>query len=235
MLGPSSDVLISREILLLLSFQLDHLKSKASLTALNKKTGGIRPIAVGCVWRRLSAKVVVHRITPQLRDLFSPHQLGVGVKGGAEAGAHAARRYWTSFHSSPRAFLKLDFRNAFNEVYRDNVLRQVVTHLPQYYKFVSSAYANPSHLYFNNRRILSQRGVQQEDPLGPALFALAIHPIVTSIITEFNILYLDDGTIADSPATVLTAYQNIMRLSSEVGLTLNEAKCKVGVVGGGEE
>src|SRR5437016_5254103 len=146
----------------------------ASLTALNKKTGGIRPIAVGCVWRRLAAKVVVHRITPQLTELFFPHQLGVGVKGGAEAGAHAARRFWSSYYPSPRAFLKLDFRNAFNEVYRDSVLGQVATHLPQYYKFVSSAYSNPSHLYFCNKLVLSQGGVQQGDPLGPALLALAI-------------------------------------------------------------
>lgn len=63
----------------------------ASLTALKKKTGGIRPIAVGNTWRRLAAKVVVARITPQLIQQFSPHQLGVGIKGGAEIGAHAAR------------------------------------------------------------------------------------------------------------------------------------------------
>lgn len=71
----------------------------ASLTALKKKSGGIRPIAVGNTWRRLAAKVVVARITPQLIDHFSPHQLGVGVKGGAEIGAHTARVYYNHPHS----------------------------------------------------------------------------------------------------------------------------------------
>ena len=53
----------------------------ASLTPLKKKSGGIRPIAVGCVWRRLSAKIVLRRISPDLVDYLKPHQLGVGVKG----------------------------------------------------------------------------------------------------------------------------------------------------------
>jgi hypothetical protein len=71
----------------------------ASLTALKKKTGGIRPIAVGNTWRRLAAKIILSRMTPDLVSYFSPHQLGVGVKGGAEAGAHAARAYWN--HTTP--------------------------------------------------------------------------------------------------------------------------------------
>lgn len=62
----------------------------ASLTALKKKSGGIRPIAVGNSWRRLAAKVVLSRITPQLINHFSPHQLGVGIKNGAEIGAHSS-------------------------------------------------------------------------------------------------------------------------------------------------
>ena len=29
----------------------------ANLPAITKKTGGVRPMAVGCIWRRLAAKV----------------------------------------------------------------------------------------------------------------------------------------------------------------------------------
>jgi len=52
----------------------------ASLTALKKKSGGIRPIAVGNVWRRLAGKVLVSRIIPKLIPFLSPHQLGAGVE-----------------------------------------------------------------------------------------------------------------------------------------------------------
>jgi len=45
----------------------------ASLTALRKKCGGIRPVAVGNTWRRLAAKIVCARVTPSLSGRFSPH------------------------------------------------------------------------------------------------------------------------------------------------------------------
>ena len=53
-----------------------------SLTALTKKTGGIRPIAVGYYWRRLAAKCANTYASAKLVDYFNPIQLGVGVRGG---------------------------------------------------------------------------------------------------------------------------------------------------------
>jgi len=73
----------------------------ASLTALRKKCGGPRPVAVGNTWRRLAAKIVCARVTPALSERFTPHQLGVGARGGAEAGAHAAQTYFTAPHHTP--------------------------------------------------------------------------------------------------------------------------------------
>jgi len=176
-------------------------------------------------------KLVVARVTPDLEKMFSPHQLGVGVRGGAEAGAHAARRYWAAVHESPKAFLKVDFRNAFNELYRDKMLEEVAAHLPTYFHFISAAYSSASNLFFRDQLILSQRGVQQGDPLGPALFALTLHPIVSSITNELNIWYLDDGTVAGDPETVLQSFHVIREKGSEIGLFLNEDKCEVSVLG----
>ena len=63
----------------------------ASLTALTKKEGGIRPIAVGCTLRRLAAKLVDFRTRDKMEAPLAPSQLGYGVRGGAEAAVHAAR------------------------------------------------------------------------------------------------------------------------------------------------
>ena len=54
----------------------------SNLTALRKKDGGIRPIAVGNVFRRLASKIAAKRVIPELRRLLPPVQLGVGVSGG---------------------------------------------------------------------------------------------------------------------------------------------------------
>ena len=55
----------------------------ANVTALRKKDGGIRPIAVGNVFRRLASKIAAKRVIPELRRQIPPFQLGVGVSGGS--------------------------------------------------------------------------------------------------------------------------------------------------------
>eukprot|EP00973_Karenia_brevis_P018974 2601049-Karenia_brevis.AAC.1 len=63
----------------------------APRTALKKEDGGIRPIAVGETLRRLVGKAFMAHDVVQLRlHKFVPHQLGVGVPGGAEAIVRAA-------------------------------------------------------------------------------------------------------------------------------------------------
>ena len=63
------------------------------LLALNKKSGGIRPIAIGFTLRRLASKCANSFGTSQLRSCFYPHQLGIGTAGGFEAAVHSVRRY----------------------------------------------------------------------------------------------------------------------------------------------
>ena len=208
----------------------------ASLTALKKQCGGIPPIAMGSVWHRLTSKILVHRITPSLSAYLSPHQVGVGVRNGAEAGAHAARIYFNANHSSPKAFLKLDFRNAFNEIRGDSILTQVKTQLPTLFPYVPQSYLLPSNLYFGSCYISSECGVHQGDPLGPALFALTVHPIVLQLETELNVWYLDDCTIGDDPMKVVEAFRFLSAKCEEIGLQLNTSKSEVTVIGGdGEE
>ena len=98
----------------------------ASLVALRKKCGGVRPIAVGCSLRRLVAKVAC--------ELLAPRQLGFGVCGGSEAAVHAARRFLSAM-GEDQAVVKLDFTNAFNSIRRDCVLEAVQSRCPSLYAF----------------------------------------------------------------------------------------------------
>ena len=103
----------------------------AGLVALPKPSGGVRPIAVGEILRRLTGKCLMSLVQQQARTYFWPAQVGVAVKGGAEKAVHTVRA-WTQRHagSATKVLVKLDFANAFNCVSREAVLQQACTHFP---------------------------------------------------------------------------------------------------------
>ena len=200
------------------------------LIALSKKSGGIRPIAVGFVLgfvlRRLTAKCACLYARDRLAEYFAPHQLGVCVKGGCEAAVHAVRRYLQNLQPG-YVIAKLDFSNAFNCIRRDAMLSQVLAHIPELYKFCRLSYENSSVLWFGSSQIFSSEGTQQGDPLGPLLFCLTIHPLLLSLQSELNLGYMDDLTLGGDESTVEDDIGRITDASSKLGLHLNRDKCEV--------
>lgn len=80
---------------------------------------------------------------------------------------------------------------------------------------------------YRNNEIPSCVGCQQGDPLGPVIFNLAIHPIITQLTSNLNIWYLDDGTIGGTKSTVLADLKTIIDRFAEIGLTINFNKCEL--------
>ena len=58
--------------------------------------------------------------------------------------------------------------------------------------------------------------MHQGDPIGPALFALLVPPVVEALRLEFNMWYLNDATLGDSPGRVLEALRMVMGNAAEV-------------------
>ena len=169
----------------------------ANLTALRKKDGGIRPIAVGNILRRLASKVTNQFASHEVANFLRPFQLGVSVKNACEAAVHSAR----IITKSPKYILAiLDIKNAFNSIRRDILLRKCLMNCPEIFRLASLAYGSPTTLMANEN--LTNSDVQQGDPLGPLLFSLAIHDIASSMKSNFSVWYLDDATIAGDPRSV---------------------------------
>ena len=81
------------------------------------------------------------------------------------------------------------------------------------------------HCFFCENHILeSAEGVQQGDPLGPLLFCLTIQSLILKLQSEFNVFYLNDGTIGGSVEDDLQLVEDEAGLA---GLKLNHAKSEL--------
>ncbi|XP_029655915.1 uncharacterized protein LOC115229755 [Octopus sinensis] len=195
-----------------------------------KKEGGIRPIAVGCFYRRLASKVACRQATKLLGSELRPIQLGVGVSGGCEAAVHATRQFISASQNqpnNPHLLIKLDLINAFNSVRRDVIFESIIRRSPFIARLVALAYGRPSLLIAGDHSISSCNGVQQGDPLGPLLFALAIDPVARSVSSVFNAWYLDDATIGGTLESVLDDLRTLIPALHAIGLDINPRKSEI--------
>ncbi|KAF2884151.1 hypothetical protein ILUMI_22040 [Ignelater luminosus] len=199
----------------------------ASLCALKTKDGGLRPIAVGNVFRRLTAKLACHSVREDFGNYFRPHQVGFATQRGCEAAIHAVRTFANAPKNVGKVLLEIDYKNAFNSVERDVMIQEVSKKTPSLFPFLWQCYSFSADLLFGNQVIPSLVGVQQGDPAGPMIFSLAIQPIIDELKSELNVFYLDDGTLSDDPEVVLSDFMNLIDRSHELGLQVNPMKCEL--------
>ncbi|GJU69332.1 hypothetical protein Tco_1255591 [Tanacetum coccineum] len=180
--------------------------ASAPLIPLVKTGGGIRPIAVGTVWRRLVSKVSAIMIVHSLDGYLDSLQFGVGAAGRNEAILHSVNRLIEDFGDDfGLSMLLVDFKNAFNLVDREVMLREVHLRCPAILRW--------------------------GDPLGPLFFSLVLHPLICKIRDSFSLSlhawYLDDGTIIGDTMVVGKVLELIMEDGPGCGLHLNVDKTKV--------
>lgn len=199
----------------------------ASLCALDKKDGGVRPIAIGNAFRRLTSKLASASVRSEMASKFAPRQVGFGIKGGCEAAAHATRTFIKKNSHKRVVIVKIDFRNAFNEVDRDIFLNEMKLHCPAIFPYLWQCYSAPSLLFYGDFILLSQNGAQQGDPYGPLIFSSAIQFIINALVSEFVIFYLDDGTIGGAVEDVLRDFKTIKEECAKIGLQINPTKCEL--------
>ena len=207
----------------------------ATLTALPKKDNSIRPVAVGEVLRRLTAKCLCMAYKEQASAFFFPLQIGVGHALGTEVGLATVRQWFERHNDSPSSIVaKIDFSNAFNCVDRQTFLEQCRHHFPGLSRWAEWCYSSPSNLFFGPETISSERGVQQGDPLGPLFFSLALQPILHRVNEgrsdhglQLSFSFLDDLVLAGEQLAVSHAFHFVMDLARQIGLTFNTNKCEI--------
>ena len=186
----------------------------STLFAIPKGTGGgIRPIAVGTMLRRVTGKIA----TTALAAHIEPALTRAGQLGLADSGAMRLHKRVLDATRSHKWILGMDIRSAFNYVHRTHLLDVVRTGAPSTcVPLIEALYTTPSPQYVATRDVEpvpAARGVAQGCPLAAALFAMALQPVIDDATATVRALhpratletafYADDGYVwSDTPAVL---------------------------------
>ena len=237
--GPSSELLESLTLLTSMAANgqlpacLSALFAAARLLPFRKKSGGIRPIAVGDVFRRLIGKSLLklHQAEVVDQSLY-PVQLGVGVQGATELIARGVNYFLNESTDRTLVLLQLDFKNAFNSCSRSRLITQTRLLEPALAPWVEFLYTTEAPLLMSEAlELRSREGVQQGDPLAPLLFSLVAQPLAENIGmlpgVTWNAWYIDDGNIITTAAGARLVLDLVLSEGHQHGLFLNLNKTTI--------
>ena len=88
-------------------------------------------------------------------------------------------------------------------------------------------FANAFNMNFGEHLLLSDKGFQQGDPLGPLLFSASSLKLACTLTSEFDDWYLDDGSLGNHINRLLSDLEIVPRVGPTIGLVLNEMKCEI--------
>jgi Reverse transcriptase (RNA-dependent DNA polymerase) len=147
------------------------LLTSANLIPLEIPGGGIGPIAVSELWRRLFANVIMKHQAAGIRESFEHQHLGVGTPLGSETIDHAAAKLLEMHGESDEwACMAFDFSNAFNKVSPQTFLDECTIHFPQVSPWLNFCYMSPHILRVVGGAIIeAESGTCQGDPGGLSL------------------------------------------------------------------
>ena len=198
--------------------------------ALEKSATAVRPLACGDPLRRLVGKCFCVGGKEEISKSFKGKNYGVGCPGGVEVVAHSLRDVLQKHRKSKFGLLKIDFRNAFNEIKRSHFVKAVDDMFPAMSNWTQWCYGEPTMLLYDHEFIIeSCGGVQQGDPLGPLYFCCGIMALVNEIAAlkpVYNKWYMDDGGIVGDVELLKKVWEVLKSRGPELGLHLNPSKCE---------
>ena len=152
------------------------LNSKNRLDRSQISTSKIRPIGAGEVIIKIAQKAMAAKEMPAIARQFTPlKQLGVAVKRGTEAAAHAVQHIWDKLAEGSDDLdcrqeeiyvATTDLAQAYQNIDQGTILNEVALRLPRLFKLTAFMFARPIKMNYNGNVILSQQGVTQGSVFG---------------------------------------------------------------------
>ena len=163
--------------------------ASARSMALSKGPGALkpRPAAMGDMVRRVFGRTQMRSSSNKLANHLGPMQRGVGISGGIEQVVLHLRLMLASDYSLVAAIA--DIVNAFNRLKRKALLAAKRKAFPELFEFSWLSYGKHSRLYFQTEGVSepsffsSECGAQQGATDGSADFAIALHPVLLTVVS----------------------------------------------------
>ena len=123
------------------------------------------------MFRRLATKTGCYAVSRAVSYELCPSQLGVSLKGCAEAVVHAVRKVITNKIDSddPKIIVRLDTMNVFNSVRRYHVLQICLDRTPEIAKLFNSRLqqSDVSHCFRSFDNLVVRRLTRRSDRPSP--------------------------------------------------------------------
>jgi len=149
------------------------------------KCPGVRPIGIGEVLRRIMAKCIILATGDDVIQTCGYDQLCVGIKSGIEGAIHFMSDYYEENCDveTDWCMIMVDADNAFNRINRTHALWQARIQWPRAARFLYNTYQSGSELVISGskKRLYSQEGVTQGDPLLMFLYGLGTLPLIKEL------------------------------------------------------
>ena len=176
------------------------------------KCPGVRPIAIGEVSRRIIAKSIMRVVKSDVTQAAGSLQVCAGQKGGCEAAIHAINSLFS--RDSTEAGLLADASNAFTSLNRNCALHNMRFICPALATVLHNTYQMPVRLFVHGgEELQSCEGTTQGDPLGMAMYALAITPLINELHSqcpEVSQIWFADDSTATSDCTALRKWWDLL-------------------------
>ena len=112
----------------------------------------------------------------------------------------------------------------------DSFLSLARVRTPGLYSLLWHAYSCRTRLFFGEAGFASETGIQQRDPIEPALFVLLADEADRGVQFEFYVWYLDNATLGDCRGRVHGDLVVLLERLRAIGLEVNGSKCELTIL-----
>ena len=167
------------------------------------KNPGLRPIGIGEILRRIAGKVVITSIRNEIISSVGSLQVWAGHDAGCESLIHAMQTIYQD--ETTEAVILVDASNAFNSINRNVFLHNISTICPLVSIYAHNCYSVQTRLFIiGGGELKSTKGTTQGDPIAMEVYAIAIIPLILTMVeltnktdsTTKTAAYADDITVA---------------------------------------